>query len=134
MNMEEKLPDARPEEVLTALFGQLVMQQTNMALMLLGKMANPTNGEFMRDPEAAAFFIDQLVMLEVKTRGNLAKEEETLLKQSLMSLRLAFVETVNHQESRSSPPAKTVLSGVVPDDSSPTDVDPAAAKKFSKKY
>jgi Domain of unknown function (DUF1844) len=76
-------------------FAQLVMQQTNMALMLLGQIANPNTGETLRDPEAARFFIDVLEMLEVKTRGNLTRDEEALLKQNLMALRLAFVEAVN---------------------------------------
>ena len=35
-------------------------------------------------------------MLEAKTRGNLDPREEGLLKQSLTSLRLAFVEAVSH--------------------------------------
>ena len=38
--------------------------------------------------------IGQLEMLEAKTRGNLSKREESVLKQSLMSARMAFVEAV----------------------------------------
>ena len=87
---------ARPsdEQMRSALFAHLVMQQANMALMLLGKFAHPETGKVTKDIEAARLFIDQLEMLEVKTRGNLTKDEEALLKQSLMSMRLAFVEAV----------------------------------------
>src|SRR5215831_2992158 len=86
------------EEMQTALFAQLVMQQNNMAMMLLGKIPHPEDGKLTRNIEAARLFIDQLEMLQTKTKGNLTKEEAALLKQSLMSLRLAFVDAVNSPE------------------------------------
>src|SRR5260370_31388951 len=88
-------PDAPTrEEELSFLFAQLVMQQSNMAMMLLGKVAHPESGKVVQDVEAARLFIDQLEMLEAKTKGNLSKDEEALLKQTLMTLRLNFVQTV----------------------------------------
>src|SRR5438046_1677790 len=87
----------------SALFAQLVVQQSNLALMLLGKGPQPESGQSMRDLEAAKLFIDQLEMLEAKTQGNLNKEEAALLKQSLMALQMAFVEAVESP----APPAKT---------------------------
>src|SRR5215471_9740693 len=81
-------------EAHAALFAQLVMQQANMAMMLLGHVAHPETGKVVKDVEAAKMFIDQLEMLEAKTKGNLTKEEEGLLKQSLMTLRLTFVDAV----------------------------------------
>src|SRR3974390_829934 len=86
------------EEMHTALFAQLVMQQNNMAMMLLGKIPHPDGGHLARNIEAARLFIDQLEMLEAKTKGNLTKEEGALLKQSLMQLRLAFVDAVESPE------------------------------------
>ena len=89
----------------SALFAQLVMQQSSMAMMLLGKTAHPQTGEIVRDLEAARLFIDQLEMLEYKTKGNLTQEETALLRQSLMSLRMAFVEAVDSSpEQAESPP------------------------------
>src|SRR5947207_8926463 len=82
------------QEELSFLFAQLVLQQSNMAMMLLGKVAHPESGKVFQDVEAARLFIDQLEMLEVKTKGNLSKEEESLLKQTLMTLRLNYVQTV----------------------------------------
>src|SRR5208283_549593 len=82
------------EEMPSALFAQLVMQQSNLAMMLLGKAPHPETGQVTKDLEAARLFIDTLEMLEAKTRGNLNKEETALLKQGLMSLHLAFVEAV----------------------------------------
>jgi hypothetical protein len=116
------------EEMNAALFAQLVMQQANMAMMFLGKMPNPETGEKVHDIESARFFIDQLEMLETKTKGNLSREEESLLKQSLMSVRFAFVETVE------SPVKKEA--DIKPDAAAP---QPAAhsevsGKKFTKKY
>ena len=83
------------EQSNTAMFAHLVMQHTNMALIFLGQMPNPQTGQMAQDLEHARYFIDQLEMLEVKTKGNLDKQEETLLKQSLTHLRLIFVEAVN---------------------------------------
>lgn len=105
-------PDTKSAAVLSAVFAQMVMQQTNMTLMLLGKIPNPSTGETSRDVPAAQYFIEQMEMLEVKTHGNLTPEEVAMLKHSLLSLRMAFVEAVD------APPAG----------------DDAAAKKFSKKY
>src|SRR5437867_6566104 len=96
-------PSSRQEEN-SFLFAQLILQQSNMAMMLLGKVAHPGSGEVVQDIEAARLFIDQLEMLEAKTKGNLSKEEETLLKQTLMTLRLNFVQTV--ESSASAPPPK----------------------------
>src|SRR5437899_12796781 len=83
----------------SALFAHLVVQQANMAMMLLGKTPNPETGQTMRDLEAAKLFIDMLDMLEAKTRGNLSPPEQNMLKQTLMTVRMAFVEAANSPES-----------------------------------
>jgi hypothetical protein len=90
----QELADLTREEIQAALFAQMVMQQSSMALMLMGKSPRPDTGQTVRDIEGARMFIDQLEMLEAKTRGNLSKEEELILKQTLMGLRMAFVEAV----------------------------------------
>src|SRR5215467_13675552 len=82
------------DEMLTALFAHLVMQQSNMAMMLMGKAPHPETGKPVRDLESAKLFIDLLEMLEAKTKGNLTKEEQNLLKQTLMAVRMGFVEAV----------------------------------------
>lgn len=124
---------ATRDEMLSALFAHLVMQQSNMALMLLGKVAHPETGQKVKDVEAARLFIDQLEMLEAKTKGNLSKEEAGLLKQSLMSVRLAFVEAVEAPE-----PPQPPQSAKAPNQAEPkAGAAPAAEEhrtKFSKKY
>jgi hypothetical protein len=132
------------DEMKSALFAHLVMQQSSMAMMLLGKAAHPETGQIVRDLEAAKLFIDQLEMLEHKTKGNLNQEEAALLKQSLMSLRMAFVESVE-----SPPPAAQSRPGQEPTAAEGSPVaepkQPAGAaaspssdeeqrKKFTKKY
>lgn len=84
--------DLNRAEMQSAIFAQMILQQSNLAMMLLGKVPNPQTGRTECDLEAARFFIDQLEVIEAKTKGNLTRNEETLLKQSLMTVRLAFVE------------------------------------------
>jgi hypothetical protein len=137
--------DAGREEFLSALFANMVIQQTNMAMMLLGKVAHPETGQFMQDLESAKMFIDQLEMLEARTKGNLSKQEDALIKQALAALHMAFVETVDapaapsRPEPKSAAPAPAIESAAAPanppaapDAGSPPPDD--SRKKFSKKY
>src|SRR6185503_17095533 len=89
------LANATREEIISALFANMIVQQANLAMMLLGKVPHPETGQHFRELDGAKLVIDQLEMLEVKTKGNLEKQEEALLKQSLTMLRMAFVEAVN---------------------------------------
>lgn len=135
------------DEMLSALFANMIIQQTNMAMMLLGKVAHPESGQFMQDIDSAKMFIDQLEMIEVKTKGNLNKQEDGLLKQALSALHMAFVEAVDGApaEAPTAPteaapaPAKEI-SSETPRDAAPKAAAPEAPsveesrKKFSKKY
>jgi Domain of unknown function (DUF1844) len=137
---ENNPESASREEMLSALFGQLVMQQANMAAMLMGKVAHPDSGKTFKDIEAARLFIDELEMLETKTRGNLTQEEAAFLKQTLMNLRLSFVEAVE----ASPPPEQPQQPEADKPAPEPGKVTPAPGataagdeehhKKFSKKY
>jgi hypothetical protein len=89
------------DELMSALFAHLVMQQSNMAMMLMGKAPHPETGQAVRDLESAKLFIDLLEMLEAKTKGNLTKEEQNLLKQTLMAVRMGFVEAVESPSAQS---------------------------------
>ncbi len=98
--------DLSREELQSAIFAQMILQQSNLAMMLLGKAPNPQTGQTECDLEAARFFIDQLEVLETKTKGNLTRPEEALLKQTLMTVRLAFVEAAQTPQApdKSAPP------------------------------
>ncbi len=116
----------------SVLFAQLVLQQTNMAMMLLGKAGHPESGEAVKDLDGAKLFIDQLEMLQVKTQGNLNAREAQLLKQNLVALRLAFVDAVDSSAPGKTPESKSSagMEGAKP----PAAPEEESHKKFSKKY
>jgi hypothetical protein len=134
------------DQVMSALFASMVMQNTNMALIFLGQAPNPQTGQTSQDLEHAKYFIDQLEMLAVKTKGNLEKQEDALLKQSLTHLRLAFVEAVEHPPKTDPPAATPTPTPAAPpvDEQETPVVEPTlpgektaeseSRKKFSKSY
>jgi hypothetical protein len=132
------------QELMSAMFASLVIQQTNMASIFLGLAPHPQTGRISQDLEHAKYFIDQLEMLEAKTRGNLDKREEGLLKQSLTSLRLAFVEAASKPaappaaaDQSAAPAAPAAPAGPASAPASASPVAPAGEdtrKKFTKKY
>lgn len=150
---QDAAPPASREEIISALFANMISQQTNMAFMFLGRIPHPDTGEVVQDFETSKFFIDQLEMLAVKTKGNLDRQEEALLNQSLTALRLAFVEAVDGGPAADSKPAPAIATGTAPaapearssPEKSASTEAPAAAKapapveeesrkKFTKKY
>src|SRR6187431_674547 len=92
------------EEYLSSVFATMVMQLTNMAAMFMGKVPNPENNQMVVDLDAAQIFIDQLEMLEAKTKGNLDAEEQNILKQGLTMVRMAFVEAVESGQKQATQP------------------------------
>lgn len=133
-------------EMTSVMFAQLVMQQSNMALLFLGKTPHPQTGKTGVDLDHARFFIDQLEMLEVKTRGNLDSHEQSLLKQTLTTLRLAFVEAASKPQAQPAAAEKAASApAAAPEPELPKAAEtatPAAEsaaqteshKKFTKKY
>ena len=79
------------------LFMNLVMMLHALAWQQMGKMKNPLTDKIERNLEGARSFIDSLEMLQEKTRGNLAPEEERLLNEILKELRLNYID--EHQRS-----------------------------------
>ncbi|HTD67354.1 MAG TPA: DUF1844 domain-containing protein, partial [Candidatus Limnocylindria bacterium] len=136
------------EEIMSALFGHMVIQNTNMALMFLGQVPHPQSGEVVQDLEAARMFIDQLEMLEAKTKGNLSREEEKILQQSLTHLRLTFVQAIDNpskpeaagkSEDISKPAAAATEPPLQPTASEKVlqaeeSVAPESHKRYSKKF
>lgn len=127
MNPKEELSR---DDLLSVLFAEMVVQQTNMAMIFLGQAPHPQTGKKEQNLETARLFIDQLEMLEFKTKGNLTKEEDSLLKQSLSHLRLAFVEAVNQQK-KTEPQKPTEPA---PAGEAPPIAEEEPRKRFTKKY
>jgi hypothetical protein len=80
-----------PREPLT--FSAFVLSLATTAAVHFGDLGDPESGE-KPEPnlEGAAQMIDILGLLQEKTRGNLAPEEDQLLDQVLYELRMRFVE------------------------------------------
>ncbi len=73
-------------------FSTFVISLNASALMHLGLMADPTQGQTVKNLELGKQTIDILVMLEEKTQGNLSKDEAELLRNILYDLRINFVK------------------------------------------
>jgi len=86
--MNESKPDINK-----ILFMHLVSMLAMSAIQQMGKLVDPNTGKAETNLEAAQATIDMLDMLELKTRGNLDAEETKLIKDTLMSLKMNYVET-----------------------------------------
>jgi hypothetical protein len=130
---KENDQDYTPEEMQAALFSQLVMMFASAAMHQMGKLVDPHTGKAEINLEAAQVSIDMLDMLAAKTRGQLSADEEHLLKESLSSLKLTFVETQNGAPVA---PPRTEPATPPPGDIKPAgDVkDQEAQPRFHKKY
>jgi Domain of unknown function (DUF1844) len=127
-------------------FIEFVMMQAQNAALFLGQIPNPQTGQGEVNLELAKMFIDQLAMIQEKTRGNLTNEETAVLRNTLSNLQMAFVEV--SQQSRggkpavappepSTPPAESSATSA-PSESSDAPATPPAEtesrKKFTKSY
>ena len=77
---------------LTQRFIEFVMMTAQNAALFLGQIPNPKTGEPEVNLDLARMFIDQLEMIQEKTRGNLTNEETMVLRNTLSNLQMAFVE------------------------------------------
>jgi hypothetical protein len=87
---EQESNDADEQELPPLDFKLMVFSLNASALEHLGESAEPTGVPAMVDLALARQIIDMLAVLELKTRGNLTGEEERLLNQVLIDLRLRF--------------------------------------------
>jgi hypothetical protein len=128
-------------------FIEFVVMHAQNAALFLGQIPNPKTGEPEVNLDFAKMFIDQLAMIQEKTRGNLTREEAKVLSNALSNLQMAYVE-ISGESGRARPP------GVPPTASQPeqpaeqpsaaqsestaatTSADPEAEsrKKFTKSY
>ena len=126
-------------------FIEFVMMQAQNAALFLGQIPNPQTGQGEVNLELAKMFIDQLGMIQEKTRGNLTNEETAVLRNTLSNLQMAFVEV--SQQTRGEKPAASSPSepSAEPPAESATAAEPESApvtpqsetesrKKFTKSY
>lgn len=125
-----------PEQLNKALFINLVMMFSQSAMAGLGKIAHPMTGKVEApNLESAQQAIDLIVMLEAKTRGNLDRDEARLIKDTLATLQLNYVETAAAQPA-TPPPAGESDPAASPAEPTPTPPagEPAPEPKFRKSY
>ena len=131
---------------LTQRFIEFVMMEAQQAALFLGQIPNPQTGQPEVNLDVARMFIDQLGMIQEKTRGNLSNEESTVLRNALSSLQMAFVEAseAGRGSGAATPTAEAApdTGAVAPPDQaapatdapSPAGAESESKKKFSKSY
>ncbi len=80
------------------LFVMLIFNFAQLAMVNLGKISNPETKETKVDLQGASYFIDSLVMLREKSKGNLSKEESDLLNDQIAMLQMNYAETAEDQK------------------------------------
>jgi len=73
-------------------FPTFILSLNASALVHLGAIEDPGAGKTVKNLPMAKQTIDILSMLEEKTRGNLAQDEENMLKNILYDLRILYVK------------------------------------------
>lgn len=68
------------------------------AMMAMGQIPNPATQQAEVNLEHARYAIDMLEVLREKTKGNLTTEEETMQRDLLHQLRMAFIATQSQAE------------------------------------
>ena len=132
---------------MTQRFIEFVMMHAQNAALFLGQIPNPKTGESEVNLDLARMFIDQLEMIQEKTRGNLTNEETTVLRNALSNLQMAYVEASGAtqpqraaqpgapQQPPSQPMEQPTSGG--PEQSPPiasAEPEPESRKKFTKSY
>jgi hypothetical protein len=129
-------------------FIEFVMMHAQNAALFLGQIPNPKTGEGEVNLELAKMFIDQLAMIQEKTRGNLTNEESTVLRNALSNLQMAYVEVAREPgrarppgapeaeqpAPEQKPPAPPAASSETPPPITSTEPETESKKKFTKSY
>ena len=132
---------------MTQRFIEFVMMHAQNAALFLGQIPNPKTGEAEINLDLARMFIDQLEMIQEKTRGNLTNEEAMVLRNALSNLQMAYVEASGVPQSQrdaqpeATQPAPSQSSepstSATPEQSPPvasSEPETESRKKFTKSY
>src|SRR3979490_935935 len=118
-------------------FIEFVMMHAQNAALFLGQIPNPKTGEGEVNLELAKMFIDQLGMIQEKTRGNLSSEEATVLRNTLANLQMVYVEVAQQapkgaaQSQRPPPESKPETPKETPDQ---PPIAPSTESESKKKF
>ena len=112
---------------LTQRFIEFVVMHAQNAALFLGQIPNPKTGQGEVNLDLARMFIDQLAMIQEKTRGNLTSEEAKVLSNALSNLQMAYVEVAREQPKSAAQPETQEPAP----SASPTEDPPAAQSEPS---
>ena len=127
-------------------FIEFVMMQAQNAALFLGQIPNPQTGKGEVNLELAKMFIDQLAMIQEKTRGNLTNEETAVLRNTLSNLQMAFVEVSRQvregatelspaeERQAEAPEPAAPASAEKTETPAPPEAESESRKKFTKSY
>ena len=127
-------------------FIEFVIMHAQNAALFLGQIPNPKTGEAEVNLDLARMFIDQLAMIQEKTRGNLTNEETKVLSNALSNLQMAYVEIAKEQPKGAAPETPEAARPQEPaEQPSPAEAQPSgpvssaepeteSRKKFTKSY
>lgn len=94
---EGEVPDRHGRCVMPEVtFSAFIMSLNTAVLFHLGELTDPITGRTAVDFDLARNAIDTLAMLEGKTRGNLSRDEEELLKSIVYDCKIRFVKAVRN--------------------------------------
>ena len=126
---------------MTQRFIEFVMMQAQNAAFMLGQIPHPQTGKADVNLDMAQLLIDQLVMIQEKTKGNLNSDESRVLAGTLSNLQMLFVEAAEKKPSTVSKKGEKTPPAQAPKDesqqvegASPEQSDADAKKKFVKSY
>ena len=128
-------------------FIEFVMMHAQNAALFLGQIPNPKTGEGEVNLELAKMFIDQLAMIQEKTKGNLTNEESTVLRNAISNLQMVYVEVSQQvakggsgvapagtESSSAESPAERPKPAAEPSAPVEPPADGESKKKFTKSY
>jgi len=122
---------------MTQRFIEFVLMQAQNAAFTLGQIPHPQTGKAEVNLDMAQLLIDQLVMIQEKTKGNLNTDESRILAGTISNLQMGFVEVVQKQPSGEigTQPGVSQKADQKPQvESAPDQTEADGKKKFVKSY
>jgi hypothetical protein len=98
--MPEDIGEEIPGEENPASFANFLMSLVSQAAAALGAMPHPVTGQRSLDLEMGKHWIDVLLMLREKTKGNLHPQENRLFEGLLGDLQMQYVQLMRATEER----------------------------------
>jgi Domain of unknown function (DUF1844) len=122
----------------TQRFIEFVLMQAQSAAFMLGQIPHPQTGKAEVNLEMARLLIDQLAMIQEKTKGNLNSDEIRILSGTIANLQMSYVEAVRGGSLKPEPaPPNTppsVPQASTPNSAAEMEGDGDSKKKFVKSY